>query len=114
MSVTFIFSRYLSFLPIGASIVPVSCGITPYSAPRTVTVTIAKAASNMQLSDMEGHWAHNAALVMASVGAMDVRAVGGALLFDPDTAVTREDFLVTVMKALGAGAKSLTGKYRTR
>ena len=74
-----------------------------YSAPRTVTVTIAKAASNMQLSDMEGHWAHNAALVMASVGAMDVRAVGGALLFDPDTAVTREDFLVTVMKALGAG-----------
>ncbi|MBR4896625.1 MAG: S-layer homology domain-containing protein, partial [Clostridia bacterium] len=49
------------------------------------------------------HWAHNAALVMASVGAMDVRAVGGALLFDPDTAVTREDFLVTVMKALGAG-----------
>ncbi|MBO7405282.1 MAG: S-layer homology domain-containing protein [Clostridia bacterium] len=74
-----------------------------YSAPRTVTVTIAKAASNMKLSDMEGHWAHNAALVMASEGAMDIRTEGGALLFDPDVPVTREDFLVTVMKALGAG-----------
>ena len=74
-----------------------------YSAPRTVTVTVSKAASGMKLSDMEGHWAHNAALVMASEGAMDVRAVNGSLLFDPDAPVSREDFLVTVMKALGAG-----------
>ena len=74
-----------------------------YSAPRTVTVTVSKAASGMKLSDMEGHWAHNAALVMASEGAMDVKTKNGALLFDPDAAVTREDFLVTVMKALGAG-----------
>ena len=74
-----------------------------YSAPRTVTVTVEKAASGMKLTDMEGHWAHNAALVMASEGAMDVRAVNGSLLFDPDAPVSREDFLVTVMKALGAG-----------
>ncbi len=74
-----------------------------YSAPRTVTVTVSKPASGMKLSDMEGHWAHNAALVMASEGAMNVRAQNGALLFDPDEPVAREDFLMTVMKALGAG-----------
>ena len=74
-----------------------------YSAPCTVTVTVDKAASDIELADMEGHWAHNAALVMASENAMDVRFVDGKLLFEPDGVVTREDFLKTVMKALGSG-----------
>ena len=74
-----------------------------YSEPQTVSISVVKAASTLELADMEGHWAHNAALVMASENAMDVRYVNGEIYFDPDAAITREDFLTTVMKALGAG-----------
>ncbi len=52
---------------------------------------------------MDGHWAHNAALVMAAENAMEVDTVGGELYFRPNDEISREDFLVTVMKALGAG-----------
>ena len=74
-----------------------------YAKPRTVTVQVDPAASNLALSDMEGHWAHNAALVMASENAMSLRSEDGALFFDPDREVSREDFVMTVMKALGSG-----------
>ena len=74
-----------------------------YSAPREVPVSVEKCASSLVLSDMEGHWAHNAALVMASENAMTLRYDDGKLCFDPELEVSREDFVVTVMKALGAG-----------
>lgn len=74
-----------------------------YSDVRTVTVDIDKAVCELVFADMDGHWAHNAALVMASEDAIEVRSDGGLLYFDPDREVTREEFLVTVMKSLGAG-----------
>lgn len=74
-----------------------------YSNIRTVSVDIDKAVCELVFADMDGHWAHNAALVMASEDAVDVRSEGGLLYFDPDREVTREEFLVTVMKSLGAG-----------
>lgn len=74
-----------------------------YSEVRTVSVDIDKAVSKLVFADMDGHWAHNAALVMASEDAVDVRSEGGLLYFDPEREVTREEFLVTVMKSLGAG-----------
>ena len=82
-----------------------------YSKPREVRVEVEKCASNLKIADMEGHWAHNAALVMASENAMTLRYEDGSLFFDPDLAVDREDFVVTVMKALGSGelAPSRTG-----
>ena len=77
-----------------------------YSDVRTVSVDIDKVVCELVFADMEGHWAHNAALVMASENAIDVRSEGGRLYFDPDREVTREEFLVTVMKSLGAGEVS--------
>ncbi|MGN1346512.1 MAG: S-layer homology domain-containing protein [Eubacteriales bacterium] len=74
-----------------------------YSAEASVIVDIDKAAADLVFADMDGHWAHNAALVMAAENAMDVEAVDGILYFHPDEEITREEFLVTVMKALGAG-----------
>ena len=74
-----------------------------YAKPRSVPVTVEKCASDLVLSDMEGHWAHNAALVMATDNVMKLRYENGSLVFDPDLPVSREDFVVTVMKALGSG-----------
>ncbi len=74
-----------------------------YSAESTVTIDIDEAAADLVFADMEGHWAYNAALVMSANGAMEVDSHGGQLYFNPDAEITREDFLVTVMKALGAG-----------
>ncbi|MBQ2727357.1 MAG: S-layer homology domain-containing protein [Clostridia bacterium] len=74
-----------------------------YSSPVTVAVEIDEPACDLVFADMDGHWAHNAALVMAADQVMDAESVNGQLYFRPDEEMTREDFLVTVMKALGAG-----------
>jgi len=74
-----------------------------YSPAREVIVDIDKAASELVFTDMDGHWAHNAAIVMVSENAMDADTVSGKLYFRPDEEITREEFLVTVMKALGSG-----------
>lgn len=74
-----------------------------YSEEATVVIDIDEAAADLVFADMDGHWAYNAAIVMAADGAMDAESVGGELYFKPDEEITREDFLVTVMKALGAG-----------
>ncbi len=74
-----------------------------YSAPVTVTVEVDEPACELVFADMDGHWAHNAALVMAAEQIMDAESVDGQLYFRPEEEMTREEFLVTVMKALGAG-----------
>ncbi len=74
-----------------------------YSEPCTVSVDIDKIKSDLVFEDMEGHWAHNAAIVMVSDQFMGVSSVNGKLYFNPEAEMTREEFLVTVMKALGAG-----------
>lgn len=74
-----------------------------YASEVTVLVDIDRELTDLVFADMEGHWAHNAALVMAAENIMDVSSDRGALYFHPDREITREDFLVTVMKALGAG-----------
>lgn len=74
-----------------------------YSEEASVIIDIDRAATDLVFADMDGHWAHNAALVMVSENAMDVEVVNGELYFHPDEEISREDFLVTVMKALGAG-----------
>ena len=74
-----------------------------YSAEATVRIEIDEAAADLVFADMDGHWAHNAALVMAAEGAMEVETKGINLYFNPEEEISREDFLVTVMKVLGAG-----------
>lgn len=74
-----------------------------YSDEASVVIDIDEAAADLVFADMDGHWAYNAALVMAADGAMDVDSTGGVLYFHPEEEITREEFLVTVMKTLGAG-----------
>ncbi len=74
-----------------------------YSAPRTVEVSIAEPVTTLVFADMEEHWAENAAMVMAAAGCMEVYPAGAELYFRPEDPMTREEYLVTVMKALGAG-----------
>ncbi len=74
-----------------------------YSETQTVTVDIDETAAELVFADLEGHWAHNAALVMVASDAMSVRSVNGEMYFEPEEKISREDFLVTVMKVLGAG-----------
>lgn len=74
-----------------------------YSEEETVSVRVDKPESDLVFADMDEHWAHNAALVMVAENAMDVTSQNGQIFFRPEEKITREDFLVTVMKALGAG-----------
>lgn len=74
-----------------------------YSDTATVIVQVDKAISELVFADLEGHWAHNAALVLAADNAITVDSKDGLLYFNPDSPITREEFLVTVMKVLGAG-----------
>lgn len=73
-----------------------------YSDEISVVVDVDKAATDLVFSDMNGHWAHNAALVMAAEQAMDIEYSDGQLYFNPDEKISREEFIVTVMKALGS------------
>ncbi len=74
-----------------------------YSEARTVEVSIAEPVTTLVFADMEEHWAENAAMVMAAENAMEVYAAGSELYFRPEEPMTREEYLVTVMKVLGAG-----------
>ena len=74
-----------------------------YSDTARVSVTIAEPVTTAVFADMDGHWAQNAVMVLAAEGIVRGVQVGGASYFHPDDISCREDFLVTVMRALGAG-----------
>ena len=73
------------------------CEVTVMTEPKTIDVDIA---------DMEDHWGYNAALSVIADGTMNVISENGSLYFDPDEYITREEYLKTVMIALGAGKLS--------
>ena len=77
-----------------------------YSDEADVTIRTSKRSTGVELSDMTGHWGQNAALAAVGMRAMAVTERDGEYLFDPEASMSREDFLVTVMKSLGAGELS--------
>ena len=77
-----------------------------YSGEAKVTVKTVKRESEIVLADMVGHWGENAAISAVAQKAMSVVKRGGEYYFEPDGVMSREDFLVTVMKALGADGLS--------
>ena len=74
-----------------------------YSGAARVSLTIAEPVTTTVFADMDGHWAQNAVMVLSAEGIVRGVDVGGANYFHPDDISCREDFLVTVMRALGAG-----------
>lgn len=77
-----------------------------YSAQAKATVQIARKSNSLVFSDMSEHWAHSAAIEVASAGIMDYTTVSGMPVFEPDRQVSREEFLAMVMKAMGYTPKT--------
>jgi len=80
------------------------------SEDMTVSITIEKCDASMTFSDMVGHYAHPAAIRLASAGVMTGsyatsasadEAESKAQIFSPDEAVSRAEFVFYTMKALG-------------
>jgi len=73
-----------------------------FSDTATANVTIARKSHSTVFSDMTDHWAHSAAIEMTDAGIMDYASDGEKAVFMPEKEVTREEFLVMVMRVLGA------------
>lgn len=72
------------------------------SAEQKVQIKVSKPACNKYFSDMENHWAHNAAVKMAATGLMGGEiSDDGSLLFNPDGDMTRGDFLALSLIVTG-------------
>lgn len=72
-----------------------------YSASQTVSLEVKGTRLTSVLSDMGGNKAHAAAITMVEKGIMKSGEKDGITIFAPDNSVSREDFLVMVMKAAG-------------
>ncbi len=72
-----------------------------FSERATVSVHVLKPTTDVTYSDMEGHWAHNAAIKMAESGVMTGEEYGDSYVFHPDMVVSRGQFLVMAMAAAG-------------
>ncbi len=73
-----------------------------YSDTAAMTVTITKQKSKLVFSDMDEHWAHNAAIAAVERGLMKAESIGNSVCFNPELSVSRVDFLVMAMNCLGA------------
>lgn len=73
-----------------------------YSASREVLLTVEKLKTDIVYSDMDEHPAHHAALTMTEKGIMSASTIGETTYFMPDKSVSRIDFLVMLMHAIGA------------
>lgn len=63
------------------------------SVVRSVSVNVSKPSSDIYFDDMKNHWAHNSAIKMASTGLMTGEKSDDKLYFNPETDITRGDFL---------------------
>ena len=72
-----------------------------YSASRTVSLTVTKPTVSVRYDDMENSRYYNAALTMAEAGIMSGTQVGSDVYFYPDGEVSRGEFLVMAMHAVG-------------
>ena len=72
-----------------------------YSAAGSVTLTVSKPKTSTVFADMTDHKGYNAALTMVEEGVMSGTQVGSNTYFYPDATVTREEFIVAAMNALG-------------
>ena len=72
-----------------------------YSAAATVLLTVTKPETAVVYEDLKDGPLHNAALTMTEEGIMTGVAVGGGTYFYPNGSVSRGEFVVMAMEALG-------------
>ena len=77
-----------------------------YSKPMEVTIRVGKRVIDIEYSDMQGHSAANAAMVMEKEKIMQGKIQGGGYYFEPDKTVSKEEFVVMAMKALEIAPKA--------
>ena len=77
-----------------------------YSEAATVSVTVAKKASDLDYADMVGAPASLPALVLANEGIMLGTLQGDGMYFFPEGEVTRGEFLTMAMKAAGMAPRA--------
>lgn len=71
------------------------------SSSATVALKIASSDTVNYYDDLEGHWAHHAALTLTKSGILSGRTVGDVHLFDPNQTVSRGEFLMMAIKVAG-------------
>ncbi len=72
-----------------------------WSEEITVDVSISRNTSGITYTDLEGDMSYNAAIKMTTLGVMGGVYVNGDAYFYPDVSVSREDFVVMLMKTIG-------------
>lgn len=75
-----------------------------YSAAAQVKVQVREPAISVDFVDLVGRKEYNAALTMAEAGIMQGSVSNDQTYFYPEEAVTRLDFLMMAMKAIGVGS----------
>jgi hypothetical protein len=81
------------------------------SEPATVKVRISKADTKVTYADMSGTSSYKAALQLAEEEVFVGECMGGSYFFNPDTAVTRSEFVAMAMSAFDL--ETLEGITRT-
>ncbi|MGN0968875.1 MAG: Ig-like domain-containing protein [Oscillospiraceae bacterium] len=71
------------------------------SAEATVKIKIEKPSTKVTYADMDGHPAYNAAIRLAEEGIYVGANMDGAYFFQPDSSVTRSEFLALAMATVG-------------
>lgn len=72
-----------------------------YSGSRRVNLTVEKLKTEDVYCDMDEHPAHHAALTMTEKGIMNGTTIGNSTYFMPEKSVSRLDFVVMTMHAIG-------------
>ena len=72
-----------------------------YSAMATVSLTVNLSGTSITYADMKGSDAYSAAIALTEAGVMSGRQVGNQYYFYPDQGVSRVEFLVMAMNAVG-------------
>ena len=72
-----------------------------YSKPDVITVNVTKRASEVVYEDMKTSESYNAAVALTALGAVDGRLIGDGLYFEPETKLTRAEFVTMAMKCFG-------------
>ncbi len=75
------------------------------SGEQKVTINVSKPATDKYFDDMKRHWGHNSAVKMASTGLMTGREIDGVMYFEPESNMTRGDFLAVCLIMAGLEEK---------
>ncbi len=81
-----------------------------YSASKTVNLTVNKPSTSVQYVDMVSSPLYNAALNVTEAGIMSGTQLGGSTYFYPSKTVSRSEFLVMAMHAMGINDVTDSGK----